>query len=205
MGGDSEKSRETRSIPSEPSPAQEERERAWQQPGLSGSSSKLSVVFPRLTSPPPQHCNFTGKGIRATSCPPPPHPRSPLPLAPLLRVAAPRTAAIPGASCAAACMQWGRCLGKTKFLAVGFIGRLGGGGGLPPVRRFPSRALGPSRQTLAPNSFPCVVLCLGALCASPLVPNCFRLFFLLTCVLRTCPVGHRFAFTMFFFPGEGVR
>lgn len=104
MGGDSEKSRETRSIPSEPSPAQEERERAWQQPGLSGSSSKLSDVFPGLTSPPPQHCNFTGKGIRATSCPPPPHPRSPLPLAPLLRVAATRTAAIPGASCAAACM-----------------------------------------------------------------------------------------------------
>lgn len=72
MRGDSEESRETRSIPSEPSPAQKERERAWQQPGLSGSSSKLSDVFPRLTSPPPQHCNFTGKGIRATSCPPPP-------------------------------------------------------------------------------------------------------------------------------------
>lgn len=92
MRRDSEKSRETRSIPfaahrcstAQPLPLnraqqQEERERTWQQPGLSVSSSKLSDVFPRLTSPPPQHCNFTGKGIPAISCPPIPAPLFPSP------------------------------------------------------------------------------------------------------------------------------
>lgn len=68
--------------------------------------------------------------------------------------------------------------------------------GSPPVRRFLSRALGPSRQTLGTE--------LVSLRRSvPRYPLCFSarpsLFSLLTYLVRTFPVGRRFAFNMFWF------
>lgn len=68
--------------------------------------------------------------------------------------------------------------------------------GSPPVRRFLSRALGTSRQTLGTE--------LVSLRRSvPRCPLCFSarpgLFSLLTYLVRTFPVGRRFAFNMFWF------
>lgn len=164
----SEKSRGTRSIPFAahrcpaaqplaPNRAQqpEERQRTWQQ--LSVSSSKLSDVFPRLTSPPPQHCDFTGKGIRAISCPPqsllPSSPRSTSPCS------CPQNGCHPGGFLRCCLYATGKkCLDKTKFLDVGFIRGLGGGGGIPPSPAPPepgARAVPPhpGHRTRSPASF----------------------------------------------------
>lgn len=68
--------------------------------------------------------------------------------------------------------------------------------GFPPVRRFPSRALGPSRQTLGTEL-------VSLRRSGPRCPLSFSarpsLFSLLTDLVRMCPVGRRFAFNMFFF------